>query len=389
MSGSGQNPFSTDPNFINITNTQSRIVNSGLYNGVNFYSLFGRVNYTFNDKYILTGLVRRDGSSRFGANNRYGVFPAFSAAWRLTSEPFMRQLPFITDMKIRGGYGIMGNSNNVDPSNQLSLFGSNVGNSSYDINGTNSTAEPGYYRTRIGNANAKWETSVTKNIGIDATFWNGKLDVIFDLWQKDTRDLLYQLPITAVAGVYAAAPAVNIAKMVNKGIDIQLINRGNFSRDFRYELNATASFLHNEITSVAPNVTYLTSINPGFRGINPIRNQQGYSLSAFYGYKVAGLFQSQDEIDDLDEAVPANADGTQDVFQSGAGPGRFRYVDVNGDKKITEADRTFLGSPVPKFTGGLNVRLLFKNFDLETYLYTSLGNKIYNCLLYTSPSPRD
>lgn len=378
MSASGQDPFSTNVNFVNITNTQSRIVNSGLYNGVNFYSLFGRVNYTFNDKYILTGLVRRDGSSRFGANNRYGVFPAFSAAWRISSEPFMQDLAFVSDMKIRGGYGLMGNSNNVDPSNQFSLYGSNIGNSSYDINGTNSSAVPGYYRSRIGNADAKWETSVTKNIGIDATFWRGKLDLIFDIWQKDTRDLLYALPVTAVAGYQASVPSVNIAKMVNKGIDIQLINRGNLAREFKYELNATASFLNNKIVSVAPGVNYLTSINPGFRGINPVRNQVGYSLSAFYGYKVAGLFQSADEIAKLNESALKTSDGKISTYQSGAAPGRFKYVDVNGDNQITDADRTYLGSPVPKFTGGLNIRLMYRSFDIETYMYTSIGNKIFN-----------
>ena len=365
IDGSGLNPFSTDPNFITVTNTNSRQVNSNLFKGVNFASYFGRLKYTFNDKYIVTALVRRDGSSRFGENSRYGVFPAFSAAWRLSSESFMKNITWIDDIKIRGGYGIMGNSNNVDPNNQYSLYGGSVGASSYDINGTNSSAQTGFYRTRIGNPNAKWETSVTKNIGFDGTFFEGKLDVIVDVWQKDTRDLLFQVPIPATNGPNAAAPSVNIGKMQNKGVDIQVITRGKIAGDLKYELNVTAGFLNNQISYLAPGLTYLTTVNPGFRGINPIRNQLGYSISSFYGYKVQGLFQSKEEV--------AGA-----AKQDGAGVGRFRYVDINGDGKIDASDRTYLGSPVPKFSGGLGLTLTYKNFDLVTYANFVTGNKIFN-----------
>lgn len=365
QSSSGLNPFSTDVNYINMTNVGSKITNSDYYKGVNFYSLFARANYTFNDKYILTGVVRRDGSSRFGSNNRYGVFPAFSAAWRLSSEEFMKSIPFITELKIRGGYGLMGNSNNVDPNNQYSLYGANIAESAYDLNGTNTSALEGYYRTRIGNKSAKWETSITKNIGIDGTFLKGKLDVILDIWQKDTKDLLFQVPVTATAGYRASAPSVNVGKMSNKGIDLQLINRGKVTNDLGYEVNFTAGVLKNNIESLAPGLTYLTSVNPGFRGIQPIRNQIGYSISSFYGYKVAGLFADKAEVD----GAPT---------QDGAAPGRFRYEDINKDGKIDSDDRTYLGSPVPKFTSGVNLKVTFKGFDLATYLYASFGNKIFN-----------
>lgn len=365
QSSSGLNPFSTDFNYINMTNVGSKIVNSDFYKGVNFYSLFARVNYIFNDKYIVTGVVRRDGSSRFGSNNRYGVFPAFSAAWRLSSESFMRDIPFITELKIRGGYGLMGNSNNVDPNNQYSLYGANIGESSYDLNGTNTSAMEGYYRTRIGNKNAKWETSITKNIGIDGTFFKGKLDVILDLWQKDTKDLLFQVPVTSTAGYRASVPSVNVGKMSNKGIDLQIINRGRVTDELSYELNFTAGALKNNIESLAPGLDYLTTVDPGFRGINPIRNQIGHSISSFYGYKVVGLFKDKTEVD-------------QAATQDGAGPGRFRYADLDNDGKITSADRTYLGSPVPKYTTGINIKLMYKGFDLATYMYASIGNKIFN-----------
>jgi TonB-linked SusC/RagA family outer membrane protein len=366
---SGLNPFSWDPNYINISNTtQVQISNANgnsPYKGVRFSSYFGNVKYSFKEKYILGAVLRRDGSSRFGAANRYGVFPAVSAAWRISSESFMQGLSWVSDLKIRGGYGTMGNSNNVDPYNQYSLYGGDKGNSSYDITGSNSSATTGYYRTRIGNPNAKWETSITKNIGIDGTLFDGKLDVIVDLWQKDTKDLLLQVPVTATAGYNASAPAVNIGKMQNKGIDIALSTKGNIIPGLQYELGVNGSFLHNEITSLAPGLTYLTTVNPGFRGINPIRNQLGYSISSFYGYIVDGLFKDA-------------ADVTAHAAQDGAAPGRFKYRDINGDGKVDGNDRTYLGSPVPKFTGGINFTFRYKNFDFTGYAYTSIGNKIFN-----------
>ncbi len=365
MSGGGLNPFSTDVNYVNLSLVGSKTVNSNLFSGVNFYSLFSRANYIFNDKYILTAVVRRDGSSRFGANNRYGVFPAFSAAWRLSSEPFMKQLTWISDLKIRGGFGTMGNSNPVDPNNQFSLFGYNIGRSVYDINGTNTSTADGYYRTRIGNPDAKWETSVTKNIGFDGAFLNGKLDLIVDFWQKDTKDLLLALPIPATNGFDASAPTVNIGKMVNKGIDISVSTRGKITKDWSYDIGLTAGILKNTITDVGPGQTYISTINPSYRGLTPIRNQLDQSISSFYGYKVAGLFQNTAEVSSA-------------AKQDGAGVGRFRYEDINGDGKIDDKDRTFLGSPVPKFTGGLVLGLKYKNFDVSAYMNAFAGNKIFN-----------
>ena len=269
MSGSGINPFSMDTDFVTLSSVQSPVVNSSLYSGVNFYSLFSKLDYNFNEKYYLTGVVRRDGSSRFGSENRYGVFPAFSAAWRVTSEEFMKDLPSITDLKIRGGWGTMGNSNNVDPANQYSLYAANRGNSFYAIDGQSSGANEGYYRSRIGNPAAKWETAVTSNVGIDATLLNGKWEVVFDIWRKDTEDLLFNVPLPAVVGSAASAPSVNVAKMRNQGIDMQIINRGNLTSDIKYDLTFNNSFLKNEIVAFAPGITNLTG--GAFRGITPIR----------------------------------------------------------------------------------------------------------------------
>ncbi|KAA9357567.1 SusC/RagA family TonB-linked outer membrane protein [Larkinella humicola] len=367
ISGTGSNPFSTDVNYVTLSTTSSvgRVVNSNIQNGVNFYSVFGRLNYIYNDKYILTGVIRRDGSSRFGAANRFGVFPAFSAAWRISGENFMKDATFITDLKIRGGWGQMGNSNNVDPNNQYSLFATNVANS-YDIAATNSTLNPGFFRSRIGNPNAKWETSTTTNVGIDATFLNGKLDLVFDIWRKDTKDLLYQVPIPGVVGVRATAPSVNIAGMRNEGIDLLIGTRGKLSSDVSYEINLTGSVLKNRIQQLAPGVPYF-DVSPASNRLSlpATRNQPGQSIASFYGFQVVGLFQNQEEV----KAAPT---------QTGAGVGRFRFADINGDGKIDNTDRTFIGSPVPKFTGGINFQINYKGFDAATYLYSSLGNKIFN-----------
>jgi TonB-linked SusC/RagA family outer membrane protein len=363
ISGSGINPFSMDTDFVTLSSVQSPVVNSGLYSGVNFYSLFSKLDYNFNEKYYLTGVIRRDGSSRFGPENRYGIFPAVSAAWRVTSEEFMKDLPAISDLKIRGGWGLMGNSNNVDPANQFSLYAANRGNSFYPIDGQSSGANEGYYRSRIGNPAAKWETSETMNIGFDATLYNGKWEVVLDVWRKDTRDLLFNVPLPAVVGPSASAPSVNVAKMRNQGIDFQIINRGNLTSDLKYELTFNNSFLKNEIVAFAPGITNLTG--GAFRGITPVRMEVGRSLSSFYGYQVIGYFNSAAEV----ASSPA---------QDGKGVGRFRYADINGDGKITTDDRTFLGSPVPTYTGGINVGLTYKDFEFATYLYASAGNKIWN-----------
>ena len=364
IGGSGLNPFSMDLDYVNLSVVQTPQVNSGLFSGVNFYSLFGKLDYNFKERYYVTGVVRRDGSSRFGANNRYGVFPAFSAAWRLSSEEFMKDLPFFTDVKIRGGWGQMGNSNNVNPFNQYSLFAASRGTSFYPIGGQNNGADEGYFRSRIGNPDAKWETSTTTNIGFDAIMLNGKLEVVLDWWTKETTDLLYTVPIPGVIGVTASAPSVNIASMSNKGLDFQVINRGNITKDLKYELTWNSSFLKNEITYLAPNISFFTG--NAYRGISPIRNAVGQPISSFFGYKVLGYFNTAEEVKN------------NSLGQAGAALGRFRYEDVNGDGKITPDDRTFIGNPVPKYTGGINIGLTYKSFDFATYIYTSIGNKIFN-----------
>ncbi|APQ18477.1 SusC/RagA family TonB-linked outer membrane protein [Maribacter hydrothermalis] len=364
ISGNGINPFSTDLDFQSLSVVQSPVVRSNQYKGSTYFSTFGKLDYNFNEKYYLTGVLRRDGSSRFGENNRYGTFPAVSAAWRVIDEPFMQNQEIISDLKIRGGWGEMGSDTNVSPNNQYSLFASDRGNTFYPIDGQNSGANEGFAASRIGNPNAQWETSETTNIGFDLSLFNNKLEFILDWWKKDTRDLLYQVPLPGVSGNYAAAPSVNIGGMSNKGVDFQIIGRGNFTEDLSFEVTSTNSFLKNEITALAPGIDAFGD-NISYRGIAPIRNSVGESISTFFGYNVIGYFNSADEV-------------TNSPAQDGKGIGRFRYEDVNGDGAITPDDRTVIGSAVPDFTGGLDLILRYKNLEFQTYWYGSVGNEIFN-----------
>ncbi len=376
LGGSGINPFSQNTNYVSLNTIQNPNVFGGPSNPVNFASYFGSVKYDLMDKYIFSVVVRRDGSSRFGSENRYGVFPAFSAAWRLSSESFMADQTLFEDLKIRGGYGIMGNSNNVNPVNQYNLFGTSLGNSSYDIGGTNGSAQAGYFRSNIGNPFAKWEKAVTSNIGIDALMMNGRLDVGIEFWRKDTKDLLFQVPLSAQLGYQANAPSKNVGEMRNQGIDIQITNKGQINSDFSYEVTLNGGFLKNEIVSLVDGIETLPNRSADYRGVSPVLNQVGQPLSAFFGFQVEGLFANQAEVD----AAPT---------QEGAAPGRFRFADIdsydeNGDLTgqpdgiIDLADRTVLGSPVPDFTGGLTIKLNYKNFGLEMYSFASIGNETYN-----------
>ena len=376
ISGNGQNPSFNDPDYITLTNTSNRLVDSFYGRGSRFFSYFGSAKYIFDDKYIVNGVVRRDGSSRFGEENRFGIFPAASVAWRISEEDFMSGVSFVDDLKIRGGYGEMGNSNNVNPNNQFSLFAANLGRSFYDIGGTNGSVVEGFYRSRVGNPGAQWETAITSNVGIDASLFGGTLDVVLDVWRKDTEGLLYGLALPDVIGAQAAAPAINIADMRNEGVDIQVISRVQPATDFNLEITATAAFLRNEIVSVAPGLEFFEG--GGTRFGNVVRNQPGRPMSSFFGYNVVGLFQSQEEIDAAATQIGVTKTDDAKADNPAGGVGRFRFEDINGDGEITPDDRTYLGDPVPNFTGGLNLKATYRNWSLETFLLVMTGFENYH-----------
>ena len=335
---------------------------SGYNTPTTLVSMFLRADYSYSDKYMLSATVRRDGSSRFGESNRYGVFPSVSLGWRVSEEGFMAGIDQISDLKIRGGYGTMGNQLAVSPQNQFFLFGGSASDSNYDLAGAGSSSLQGFRPTRIGNPDAKWETNVTTNIGFDAGLLNNKLQVTFDWYTKQTKDLLYNPALPGTAGA-ADQPFINIAEMKNTGIDIQLNYKQRFSSDLSFDGTLTFTTYKNEIVKVADGIDYFAAGGSRIGAFN--RNEVGQPVSAFYGYIVDGLFQSSGEV----ESAPA---------QDGAEAGFFRYRDVNGDNQITQDDRAFIGNPNPDFTYGLNLVVTYKSFDITAFFYGSQGNDIFN-----------
>ncbi len=370
---SGINPFSRNVDFVDIRQVSNPFVSSNRFNGVRYSSVFGQVQYNYNEKYYLTGVVRQDKSSAFDPDNRTGVFPSVSAAWRLTGEDFLQPNEFLSDLKIRGGYGQIGNSDAVSSLNRFNLYGGTLGASAYDINGTGTSVQTGFFRSQIGNPRAQWETSTTANVGAEVTLLNGKIDFIVDVWQKRNTDILIrqQLPDQVSGG--STAPFANVGTIDNKGIDLELTLRDTRQK-LSYEATFTGSFLRNEVVELAENIEFFNS--GGTRIGAPVRNLVGQPMSTFFGYQVEGLFRDAADIADS-------------PTQSGAAPGRFKFADINGrneegdltgrpDGIVNEADRTVIGNPIPTFTGGLNLRVAYAGFDIETFLYASLGNEIFN-----------
>jgi len=374
--GVSQGFYSFDPSYVSLSTGSGTQTNSGFYTEDALFSVFGRLDYTFNDKYLLGATIRRDATSRF-TNPRHGWFPAVSAGWRISQEDFMANVNWITELKLRGGYGIMGNQSNVDPANAFTTFGSNRTSSYYDINGSNSSVEEGFYRDRIGNPNATWEKNVNTNIGIDMNLFQNRLQVTADYYHKNVVDLLYNTELSATAGV-ATFPFVNIAEMKNSGLDLSATTYVDFTSDLRMNSTLTFTTYENEIINIAEGVDYFDQVARRFNGSAIVRNAVGHSVGQFHGYKIEGFWDSLEEINTANQAAQSSVGNPDALYQSGIGVGRFRYADVNGDNIITADDRTFLGNPNPDFTAGLNIELTYKNWDFSTFLYGVYGNDIWN-----------
>lgn len=370
--------FSFDPNYVNLSTGSGTKNNYSSFSQDALFSLLGRVDYNFKERYLLSATLRRDGSSRF-LNEQYGWFPAVSAGWRISDEAFMKQVTWINDLKIRAGYGVMGNQINVDPANGYTTYASHRVSSYYPITGSNSAITEGFERSRIGNPDAKWEKDINSNFGFDASLFKGKLQLTADYYRKDIRDLLYNPERQATAG-QGQVPFINIAHMKNDGIDLSATSDVDLTRDLK--LNATVTFTtyHNTILSISNNTPYFDEQPLTFAGSNVVRNAVGHPLSQFFGYQVVGFWNSQAEIDAANSNVQKATGNENAVYQTDLAVGRFRYADTNGDGQITEADRTFLGNPNPKFSYGLNLGATYKNFDFSVFLYGVSGNKIWNNL---------
>lgn len=365
--------FSSAVDYRTVSNgAQMTSANSYVSTPVSLISQFVKGDYSLKDKYLLSATIRRDGSSVFSESKRYGIFPSFAGAWQAGDEAFLDGLTFLSNLKIRGSWGTMGNQLAVSPMNMFSLFGGDPANSFYDISGTGNSSAQGFRKTRIGNDKAQWETNITTDLGFEALLFDNKIGVVLDWYSKQTQDLLYNPELPGTAGS-ASQPYVNIASMTNTGLDLELTYKNNF-KDLGVNVSGVLTTVNNEITKIAEGVDWFSS--GGSRIGSYVRNQVGHPMSSFYGYQVEGLFQSDAE------AAAAKQDGAEAGF--------FRYADINSgyddkgkaipgpDGKIDPSDRTFIGSPHPDFTYGLNVALTYKNFDLSAFFYGSQGNDIFN-----------
>jgi TonB-dependent starch-binding outer membrane protein SusC len=338
--------------------TNSNIMVNGIQSPYesSLYSLFGRLDYSFEDKYLLSGTLRRDGSSVFSEDNRYGIFPSVTAGWRVSGEKFMANISWVNDLKLRGGWGKLGSISNINPTNPYTLFGSSAVYSWYDINGTSTSPTLGLYSSQFGNPATSWEEDVITNIGLDATLFNNKLNVSIEWYKKAVSGLLF--PDVALAtGGGATTPFINVGDIQNKGIDLAVTYHGAIKKDWSFDITGTFTSYNNEVVSLPPGTVYIDYGNS--------RLQPGHPVGSFFGYKMLGLFQS-------------DADVTASPTQEAAAPGRIKYADVNGDKKINSSDRTHFGNPNPDFTAGLNIGVTYKNFDVFTLLYASVGNDVIN-----------
>ncbi len=325
-------------------------------------SLFGRLDYNFDEKYLLSTIMRRDETSRF---SDIGYFPSVSAGWVISKEPFFSGMTDKVDfLKLRGSWGQLGNQTAGDFT-QLSLLGSNINSADYDIAGTNSGVEQGFVVLSRGNPNVTWETTTQANIGLNLSMFNGKLEFEIDAWNKQTKDILFRPPLLAVQGE-GEPPFVNIGEMNNRGIDAAISYSSKFASDFTYSVSLQLATYRNRFEKFGYDV--LTG-NDGESYIETgdgiTRIVEGQPYGVFYGYQVEGLFQNQGDVD-------AHAK------QVGKDIGRLKYADTNGDGVVDDKDRVYLGNFHPSLTGGLSFNLGWKNIDLSTSLYASLGNDIYN-----------
>ena len=329
-------------------------------------SLFSRLSYNYKEKYLFTGIVRRDGSSRFGSNNKYGFFPSFSLGWNPLKEAFWKENDVLNQFKLRGGYGVVG-SDAIGDFRYLSTIGAGrnytFGNVSAVVIGNSPNAP--------ANPDLKWEETRQSNIGFDARLFNN-LTLTVDFYNKKTVGILQDVRLPGYVGA-TGSPAANVADMVNRGYDIELGYSKTFG-ELNVSLSGNLSYLENEVVFLGNNIDFLSG-GAGFQSSTyPItRTAVGEAYNSFFGFQTRGVFQNQQEIDSY-----VNSEGV--VIQPNAVPGDFRYEDIDDDGSITSDDRKFLGSSIPKYTFGLTLNLDYKNFDLLVFSQGAAGNKIFQGL---------
>ncbi len=337
---------------------------SSLGNKKSLLSFFGKADYNYGDRYYLSATVRRDGSSTFSPDNRWGTFPAFAAGWRLSRESFFQHLP-LQNIMLRFGWGVTGNQN--IPTRIYDTYGGGRGDTFYDIGGTGSTIQPGFKTTSLGNTNLKWEENHSTNLGLDFEFAQSKGNATVDVYRRNTDNLLFDPPQPSTGGS-AAPPILNIGSMRNTGIDFSVGYHSTVGTTV-WSVTLNGSHYKNEITKIDGVQDFFFGRGSSVvREQNAVRNELGHPLGGFYGLIAEGYYT-----DSLDAAT---------YWANGARPGRIKFKDLDGDGQITAADRTFIGSPHPDFTGGLDLALRRGNWELSATVFGSFGGQIFNTQKY-------
>ena len=325
--------------------------------GYTLVSFFAKANYTYDNRYLASLTVRHDGSSRFGRNNRYGTFPSVSVGWRISQEKFMEKATWLNDLKLRVSWGQTGNQE-ISNIARYTLYESNYGEAgfggqsygtSYDIAGTNGgqTLPSGFKRNQLGNDNLKWETTTQTNVGFDFGLFRNALYGSFEWYDKRTKDILVYMPGIGVMGE-GSSQWINAGEMKNQGIEFNAGYRGHWGK-LKYDFSGNIGTYRNEVTKLPETIAA-----KGTFGGNGVESVVGHPMGAQVGYVYDGIFKSQDEIDNH-------------AVQNGAGLGRIRWKDLNGDNIINEKDQKWIYSPVPDFTWGLNIYLQYKDWDFTMF----------------------
>lgn len=330
-------------------------------------SILGRVFYSYHNKYLFTATIRRDGSSKFGKNNRYGYFPSFSLGWNVAEEKFMENVHWLDQLKLRGGYGVLGNQE-IDNYQYSSTITTGI-----NYPDGNGGLLQGAFPKNFANPDIKWEETAMTNVGIDFMAFNNRLSLTADYYVKNTKDILLTVPIPISSGG-ANDPIRNAGKIRNNGFEFNLGWMDQPNPDISYGINLIGSFNKNKVIAMG---SESGSIKGGStnQNITTSETKAGYPIGGYWLISTAGYFNSQEEVDAYAK------DGKK--IQPAAEPGDIKFVDANNDGVINDDDRVFQGSPFPDFTFALNGNMRYKNFDLSIGLQGVLGNKIYNATRQT------
>ena len=358
--GANTNLPSNDPKEAFISNTIDPIASQSAYGGAEesaWQSYFGRANYALDEKYLLSASFRADGSSKFGANNRFGYFPSVSAGWILSREDFWKE-NLISFLKIRASWGQNGND-------QIGNYGyTTIVNSGQNYTfGPTQVITNGSVALTSANPDLKWETIEQTNFGMDAEFWEGRVSFTGDYYFKNTLDMLYAAPIPLTPGT--APPVTNVASVQNRGLELSA-NYRNRDRAFKYSLGGNIAFVKNEVTSLGKGgePKFAGRVQSGNADVT--KTEIGQPIGSFFGYVTDGIFQSQQEVESA-------------AFQNeNTAPGDIRFKDLDGDGAITSTDQTYIGNPSPDMNYGMTLDMEFKGFDLGIFLQGTQGNDLYN-----------